>query len=519
MPTLDWIGKEAVVSHAAEVPTRLLHCDKKLSVGPDDSANLLIEGDNLAALKALLPFYAGSVKCIYIDPPYNTGNEGWIYNDNVRAPEIARWLGETVGKEAEDLSRHDKWLCMMYPRLVLLRRMLREDGAIFISVDDNEVAHLRCLMDEIFGARNFVANIVWQKNYAPKGSARHFSENHDHILIYAKNIDLWERHLPPRSNKQDKLYKNPDNDSRGPWRPNNLAARNFYSLGTYPITTPSGRVIEGPPKGSYWRVSKEKFEQMDKDGRIWWGQDGNNIPAPKIYLSEVQQGVVPFTIWPYDEVGHTQEAKKELISILPDAENVFITPKPTRLIKRILQLATDKDSLIMDSFIGSGTTGQAVLSLNVEDGGTRRFIGIEMESSIARPVTRERLKRVIEGVGSTPALGGGFRYCTLGEPLLSPDGQLQPGMKFWDVAHFLFFSETGRPLPQKLKGNGPFIGACENVGYFLWPSGALDAARLAETKAHKGPRVLWAQSCRLSRARLEKANAVFKQLPYEMRLR
>ncbi|MDF2441530.1 MAG: adenine-specific DNA-methyltransferase, partial [Abditibacteriota bacterium] len=499
------------------------HCDKDLSVGDGDAANLLVEGDNLAALKALLPFYAGSVKCIYIDPPYNTGNEGWIYNDNVRAPEIVRWLGETVGREAEDLSRHDKWLCMMYPRLVLLRQMLREDGAIFISIDDNEVHHLRALCDEIFGSRNFVANIIWQKNYAPKGSARHFSESHDHILIYAKDAIIWERNLVPRSDKQDKLYKNPDKDPRGLWRPNNLAARNSYSLGTYAITTPSGRVIEGPPKGSYWRVSKQKLEQMDKDGRIWWGHDGKNVPAPKIYLSEVQQGVVPFTIWPYDEVGHTQEAKKELISILPDAESVFITPKPTRLIKRILQLATDKDSLVLDSFIGSGTTGQAVLSLNAEDGGTRRFIGVEMEPRIARPVTRERLKRVIEGYGEgdkrVAGLGGGFRFCTLGESLLAPDGQLRAGMEFWDVAHFLFFSETGRPLPQKLSANGPFLGACENTGYFLWLDGALDAARLAATKEHRGPKVLWAPSCRLSRARLDKANAVFKQLPYEMRLR
>jgi site-specific DNA-methyltransferase (adenine-specific)/adenine-specific DNA-methyltransferase len=518
MPTLDWIGKNAVVSHADEVVTRLLHCDKKLSVGSPDSPNLLVEGDNLAALKALLPFYAGSVKCIYIDPPYNTGNEGWIYNDNVRAPEIERWLGETVGKEAEDLSRHDKWLCMMYPRLVLLRQMLRADGAIFISIDDNEVAHLRCMMDEIFGARNFVANVVWQKIFSPKNTARHLSESHDHILLFAKNADTWTPNHLIRSELQGARYKNPDNDFRGAWTSSDLTARNFYSLGTYSVTAPCGNMFSAP-KGRYWSISKDNFEKLDLEQRIWWGASRNNMPRLKRFLSDVKEGVTPQTIWLHTEAGNTQEAKKELISVLPDTKNVFITPKPTRLIKRILQLATDKDSLVLDSFMGSGTTGQAVLSLNAEDGGTRRFIGIEMESAIARPVTHERLRRVIEGYGSTPALGGGFRYCTLGEPLLDAEGHLRTGARFWDIAHYLFFSETGRPLPQKLRGGGPFIGACENVGHFLWLEGALDAQCLAETKSHRGPRVLWAQSCRLSRSRLGKANAVFKQLPYELRLR
>ena len=252
MPTLDWIGKAAVVNHHRKVPYHLLRCDRELSAGDPDAGNLLVQGDNLLALKALLPYYAGKVKCIYIDPPYNTGNEAWAYNDNVNSPEIRRWLGELV--DSDKLDRHDRWLCMMYPRLALLRDFLTEDGAIFISIDDNEVQNLRAVMDEIFGARNFITTVIWHKNYAPKGTAKHFSEDHDFIIVYARNAASWRPRLVPRSEKQNKLYKNPDNDPRGLWRPNNLAARNYYSKGTYAIQCPGGRVIDGPPKGSYWPV-------------------------------------------------------------------------------------------------------------------------------------------------------------------------------------------------------------------------------------------------------------------------
>ena len=225
MPTLNWIGKEAVVKHHKEVPFRLLESVPELSCGDADSGNLIVQGDNLHALKALLPRYAGQVKCIYIDPPYNTGNEGWIYNDNVNSPEIRKWLGEVVGKEGETLDRHDRWLCMMYPRLVLLRQFLREDGAIFVSIDDNEVATLRFLMDEIFGAKNFVATVLWQKVYSPKNSARHLSEDHDYIVIYAAKADAWKPNLLPRTEEQNAAYKNPDKDPRGVWKTSDLSAR------------------------------------------------------------------------------------------------------------------------------------------------------------------------------------------------------------------------------------------------------------------------------------------------------
>jgi len=386
MPTLDWIGKKAVINHHREVPYHLLRCDAKLSVGDPGSGNLLVEGDNLLALKALLPYYAGQVKCIYIDPPYNTGNEKWVYNDAVNSPEIRRWLGKVVGQEAEDLSRHDKWLSMMYPRLALLREFLTQDGAIFISIDDNEVQNLRAVMDEIFGARNFVATIIWQKIFSPKNTARHLSESHDYIILYAKNGDLWRPNLIPREAKQDRRYTNPDNDPRGPWTSGDCSARNFYGAGTYPITCPSGRVIPGPPKGMYWRFAKETFEELDRDGRIWWGKGGNNVPRVKRFLSEVKEGVVPETIWMHGDVGNTQEAKKELVAIcdFADSESVFITPKPLRLIGRILRMASDSDCLVMDSFAGTGTVGHAVLAANKADGGNRRFILVEMESDICR---------------------------------------------------------------------------------------------------------------------------------------
>ena len=258
MPTLEWIGKSKVINHHQDVPFRVL--ERKYSFdenGQHDedngSENMIIRGDNLEALKALLPRYEGRVKCIYIDPPYNTGNEGWVYNDNVNDPKIKKWLGEVVGKEGEDLTRHDKWLCMMYPRLKLLQKLLADDGAIFISIDDAEFFNLRSICNEVFGEQNFIATVIWRKNYAPKSTAKHFSEDHDYILVFGKNADMWTPHKMPRTEKQNKAYKNPDNDPRGLWRPNNLAARNYYSKGTYSITCPSGRVINGPPSGSYWR--------------------------------------------------------------------------------------------------------------------------------------------------------------------------------------------------------------------------------------------------------------------------
>jgi adenine-specific DNA-methyltransferase len=540
MPTLDWIGKRAVLNHHREVPFRLLKCNGKLSVGDPGSGNLLVEGDNLLALKALLPYYASQVKCIYIDPPYNTGNENWVYNDNVNSPEIQKWLGEVVGKEAEDLSRHDKWLCMMYPRLVLLREMLRDDGAIFISIDDNEVQNLRAIMDEIFGPRNFVATIIWQKVFGPKSTARHLSEDHDYVVLYARDADLWRPNLIPRTSQQDKRYKNPDNDPRGPWTSGDLSARNYYSLGTYPVTCPSGRVIPGPPRGTYWRVSKEKFVELDADRRIWWGEKGDNVPRLKRFLSEVKEGMVPETIWPHQEVGNTQEAKKELISIcdFEDSSSVFITPKPSRLIKRILEIASDKDALVLDSFAGSGTTAHAVLAKNMEDGGNRRFILVEIDAEICQRITAQRVTRVIEGYkprtgqnrDSVAGLGGGFRYCTLGEPLFGESGHLCKTVTFADLARHVFFVETGEPVPRVTNAkHSPLIGVSNGTAYYLLFNGilgdkspdggnVLTRAVLAKLPKHDGPRVVLGEGCRLSRGRLKRERIKFKQIPYEIKV-
>ena len=536
MPTLDWIGKKAVVNHHRDVPYRLLNCDKSKSAGDPDVGNLLVQGDNLEALKALLPYYAGKVKCIYIDPPYNTGNEGWVYNDNVSSPEIKAWLGSVVGKEAEDLSRHDKWLCMMYLRLRILKDFLSEDGCIFISMDDSESSNVRALLDEIFGRSNFLACIIWQKVFSPKNSAQFFSDDHDYIFAYAKNVGLCQLGLLARSADQDARYTNPDDDRRGPWTSGD---RNFYSEGTYAVETPSGRVISGPPTGMYWRVSKPKLLELDADNRVWWGEGKDNVPRLKRFLSEVKRGVVPQTLWFYKDVGHTQEAKKELLETVsfPDSASVFITPKPTRLIKRIVGLATEAGDLILDSFAGSGTTGVAVSQI----GEDRKYILVEMETTICHPITGKRLQRIIEGYnkpkssGATErveGVGGGFRFCTLGEPLFDADGNVNPVVTYADLAAHVFFCETGSPIPRRADGTTPLIGtfqgraiyllhasdsigvASPNAGNVLTVA-MLEALPLPET-GFAGARIVYAEGCTVPDERLNRLGVTFKQIPYQI---
>ena len=526
MPTLEWIGKDKVVNHHLDVPFRVL--ERKYSFDENGqhnedngSENMIIRGDNLEALKALLPRYDGRVKCIYIDPPYNTGNEGWVYNDNVNDPKIKKWLGKVVGKEGEDLTRHDKWLCMMYPRLKLLQKLLADDGAIFISIDDTEISNLRLLMDEVFGANNFVTTVIWHKNYAPKSSAKFFSEDHDYITVYAKNKMAWIPNLLPRTEEQDKIYKNPDNDPRGLWRPDNLSARNPYSLGLYSITCPGGRVIPGPPAGRYWVVSEEKFKQMDADGRIYWGKDGNNIPAPKRYLSEVKQGRVPQTIWEYEEVGHTQDAKKDLKAIF-DGEMPFDTPKPYRLIERILQIASDSDSIILDSFAGSGTTAHAVLNMNKADGGHRKFILVEI-MDYADSITAERVKRVIQGYGegknAVEGTGGNFSFYDLGEPLLHGD-VLNENVGVEKIREYVYFTDTKASLPESHPDEPYFMGV--HIGsayYFYYEKQAvttLNREFLHTVKTEADAYVIYADLCTLSEAELEKYHITFKKIPRDI---
>jgi len=473
VPRLSFKGKVFVENHHLAVPFHELVPvrSKGLSEKASLRDNLIVHGDNLAALKSLLPTYHGKVRCVYIDPPYNTGKEGWAYNDKVNSPLMQDWLGRVVDRD--DLTRHDKWCCMMLPRLKLLRELLREDGVIFVSIDDNEVHHLRALMDEVFGEENFVATVIWEKVYSPKSSAKYFSENHDFVVAYAKRKEMFTRNLLPRTSEADARYRNPDNDPRGPWKPSDLSARNPYSKGVYSIACPSGRLISGPPAGNYWRYSEDKFWELDRDNRIWWGSDGNQVPAIKRFLAEVQGGLVPETIWTYKEVNHTQGAKKTLLQILPERLPDF-TSKPFELIARILQVATDPDSIVLDSFAGSGTTGHAVLAQNAADGGNRRFILVECED-YADGLTAERVRRVIEGIPDSnddalkAGLGGTFSYFELGRPMrqesLLDGSNLPPWEK---LASYVFFTATGQEFdPAETDRETGFVGHTGSHDVFL----------------------------------------------------
>lgn len=398
MPELVFKGKEYVYNHHLTVPYRPLMADPAKSIGPADLAgNLIIHGDNLHALKSLLPRYAGKIDLVFIDPPYNTGNENWSYNDNVNSPIMREWLRSNP-VNVEDMLRHDKWLCMMWPRLTLLRELLSERGSLWMTLDDNELHRARSIFDEIFGEDNFIATCIWHKMDSPKNTAEHFSVDHDYLMVYAKDAEAWSLNLLPRTERMLARYQNPDNDPRGPWLLSDLDARNPYSKGLYSITTPTGRIINGPPKGKYWRISKERFDEMNADNRIWWGANGDAAPNIKRFLSEVKEGVVPQTLWHWQDVGSTRNAKAELLNILSGGSEheVFITPKPTLLIDRVLAIGSFQDSIVLDSFAGSGTTAHSVLKANVKDGGTRNFILVESEDYADR-ITAERVRRVING--------------------------------------------------------------------------------------------------------------------------
>jgi adenine-specific DNA-methyltransferase len=417
---LMWAGKRDAVRSLLTPSRGTLVPELDKSIDFDDADHVFIEGDNLEVLKLLQKAYNDRIKLIYIDPPYNTGSNDFIYPDNF-ADKTRGYLeytgqldeeGNRTSASAETLGRrHSRWLSMMYPRLVLARNLLAQDGVIFVSIDDNEVANLRKMMDESFGSENFVATVIWQKVYSPKNSARHFSEDHDYVVVYARNAELWAPNALPRTAEQDNAYRNPDNDLRGPWMSADLSARNYYSKGTYPIVSPTGRVIEGPPMGTYWRHSEESFHSLSADGRIWWGASGTGVPRLKRFLSEVKQGRVPQTFWPYSDVGHNQDAKKELLKRVTfgSSDSVFDTPKPTQLIRRMLTLATspNEGDVVLDFFAGSGSTADAVLQHNAEDGGNRRFIAVQFPEStgfddyeFVSDITRTRIAAAIEDVGA-----------------------------------------------------------------------------------------------------------------------
>ena len=389
---LSWAGKADCFRHIQEATTATLKPIRGESVDFDNTENIFIEGDNLEVLKVLGKNYYGKIKMIYIDPPYNTGNDSFIYPDRFKEEkedyELRAGIKDAEGlltkdgffrKNSKDTGHfHSNWLCMMYPRLFLAKNLLRQDGVIFVSIDDNEVHNLRMVMNEVFGEENFVAEIIWEKKFAPQNDAKWFSDNHDFILVFTKNKEIWRPNLLPRSEFTDLRYSNPDNDPRGDWTSGDLTVKTYSEKYDYPIRTPSGRAVN-PTAGRCWSMPKKRVKELISEGRIWFGKSGNNVPRVKIYRSEVKEGIVPLTIWKHEDVGHNQAGRQELKKLFEDAA-LFDSPKPTSLMDRILTLSTSmsENDLVLDFFAGSCTTAHAVMQLNAEDGGNRKYICVQL---------------------------------------------------------------------------------------------------------------------------------------------
>ena len=523
MPILHWLTRDEDIGAAGRVSYRLLEEVPDLSAGNLESGNVLMQGDNLEALKALLPFYAGRVKCIYIDPPYNTRSAFEHYDDNLE---------------------HTKWLAMMWPRLELLRELLAEDGSIWVSIDDNEGHYLKVIMDEVFGRKNFVNNVIWQKKYSPQPNTVWLSDSHDHILSYARDKESWRPNGLPRTEEMNRRYKNPDNDLRGSWKAVDFTisltggqrgaqfAKTGESQNIYEITTPSGRKLL-PAKGRCWAATPERYSELLKDRRIWFGHSGNNVPAQKKFLSEVQDKDVAKTIWMREEVGDNQAAKRE-VSTFNDDE-IFSTPKPERLLERIIHIATNPGDLMLDSFLGSGTTAAVAHKMG------RRYIGIEMgEHAVTHCVPR--LRKVIDGEqgGISESVGwqggGGFRFYRLGPPVFDEDGRIRRDVRFPVLAAHVWFSETDRPW----NGNGtsPLLGLHDGRAYALLYNGilgdkrpgggnvltraTLDEVRREVAKEQPdfaGPLTVYGEQSRLTQPTLDRERIAFKQTPYDVKAR
>lgn len=576
MPTLNWMGKEKVVNHHREVPYRVLERVPEKGVldsHGSDCGNMIIHGDNLEALKALLPEYEGRVDCVYIDPPYNTGNEGWVYNDNVNDPRIKKWLGRVVGKEGEDFSRHDKWLCMMYPRLQLLRKLLAPTGAIFISIDDTELANLRLMCDEIFSPSCFVADISWQRNYSTRNDSKGIPAEVEHMLVYCKESD-WQPRKLPRTSEMDSKYKNPDNDVM-PWTSSDAFAPGAatHQGMVYAIQHPFTGELLYPYNGACWRYQQDQMldymngwcpyvlknlddderraeacginvsevregvkgivlaqsveesralaSEIQKTGpwpRFYFTRNGKGGIRRKTYIDSVG-GRLPTNYWPYDEVGHTDEAKKELKAIF-EGKAPFDTPKPTRLIERVLQIAAGDDALVLDSFAGSGTTAHAVVNLNEADGGTRRFVLVEM-MDYADGITAERVRRVIDGYGegnnAVEGVDSGFSYYELGPALFQSDGTLSPDVTRSDLARYVWATETRAPYDDLTSGHPYLLGEHAQAVYYLaWEpreETTLTYDLLRSLPRKGSPTVIYADRCAIAPERLDEMGVVFKRVP------
>ena len=557
MPTLDWIGKKAVLNHHRQVPYHLLRCDASLSVGDPDSGNLLVQGDNLVALKALLPYYAGKVKCIYIDPPYNTGDENWAYNDAVNSPEIQRWLGRVVGKKTEDLSRHDKWLCMMYPRLSLLRQLLRRDGVIFVSIDENEGGHLRLLMDEVFGPRNALGTLVWKRRSSSAMRGTPLSIDHEYVLVYGYDSNSSTLYGLAKG-----IEDYPHEDNRGRYASTDLTVgmgKGARPGQFYPITNPRTGKIYPPNPERVWRFWPETMAKIIQAELIIWPDEvGGRMERPrfKTYFDPQTLKPRPISSWieaantndheieedesEYDSTilttGMTQEGGRLLHRIL--GSKAFPYPKPLSLVRSLIRSATRGNDLVLDSFAGSGTTGHAVLDLNSEDRSHRRFILVELDADIFCQITTERLRRAIEGYivdvpkkgrAEIDGLGGAFRYCTLAEPLFDEGGNIAGRVSFPDLASHVFFTETGAPIPKRANGRNALLGVhCGKAVYLLFngvlgdkrPNGenVLTREVLRALPAHEGPRVIYGEGCRMGSTRLKREGIVFKQIPYGIKV-
>ena len=551
MPTLEWIGKNKVINHHLEVPFRVL--ERRYSYDTDGqheadngSENMIIRGDNLEALKALLPRFEGKVKCIYIDPPYNTGNEGWVYNDNVNDPKIKKWLGEVVGKEGEDLTRHDKWLCMMYPRLKLLHKLLADDGVIFISIDYHEQFYLRALMNEIFGEHLFVSEIACVNKPSGRSDDKYIATAHESILIYRKSDMLELGGFPPeakitkRYNKSEektgRLYREEDLRKRGTHdertdRPN-LFYPFFYCeatedlmIGNNEDETPEGYIRIEPIKSAgvegTWRWGKEtSIEQISYLHPRYMRNKGQWSIFEWEYLDE-RGDVKPTSVWDFKDV-NSERGTEMFSKYLGFPKSAFPNPKPVGTIERIIRIATASDSIILDSFAGSGTTAHAVLNMNKADGGHRKFILVEM-MDYADSITAERVKRVISGYGSgksaVPGTGGDFSFYDLGEPLMIGD-ELNEAVGTEKIRDYIWYTEIRQPLPA-IKPDHPYLlGTNNGTAYYFYYEPdkvtVLDHAFLATITDKAEGFIIYADRCALPESRLAELGIVFKKIPRDI---
>ena len=537
MPTLEFNGKHHIYTHHLTVPYRPLETDESRSCNPtNEDDNLIIHGDNLHALKALLPRYKNRIKGIYIDPPYNTGNEGWVYNDNVNSPLIKQWFTENAPVDNEDLERHDKWLCMMWSRLHLLKELLAEDGVIFISIDDNEVHHLRMLMDEIFGEKNFFAILTRRAMHTVRNSSKDFNHNADYTLVYAKEKSWFgedkSRYIRYITDKSTK-YPHDDNDGRGKYKLDPLSARNYYE--PYTFTFENG-VVWSPPSGRYPSYAQDTLRCMEREGRIDFSGKEPRAFFFKRYLSEVQEGQPPDVFLSPEIVGFNKEGTGELRDIFGEG-GVFPQPKPIKFIKFLLELLRSKDAIILDSFAGSGTTAHAVLALNKEDSGNRKFILVECQE-YADTITAERVRRVINGVPDASeaalqeGLGGSFTYCTLGEPIeveAMLTGEKLP--TYTALATNLLFTSAGISVEEdtleEKNDDGLFYSDDKNDYYLIYkPDLAylrsneailnLEQAKRIQDSSHENGKkaIVYAAGNYIGQRELTKMGIAFCQLPY-----